>query len=267
MGSTAVRASSTAHWWAITSRPAQFALVAALLFISSGSALSGSRLTPGPDREWPPSSPPVFVREGGCTTGQTNNINAQAGIDGPERLQNPCRPGFPSGSPDDLTGFAFVLHGCMNGGIGEIALLFQIADIGDEFFLFVWRDFGGLPNDACGLAPFGALEFVKTKGPFFSIYDICDFAVPIADDERIFVGVIYRHISEVFGADWFFGRNDTPGFTDRAYVNLSGNQGDWEDLAVHGLDNRWGIVMTNLSTCGPLAVEQTSWGAVKAILR
>jgi hypothetical protein len=209
----------------------------------------------------------VFVREGGCTTGQTNNIDGQLGIDGPFRLQNPCRPTFPGGNPDELTGFAFVLNGCRNGGIGEVALFFATANPGDEFFLFVWRDFGGLPNDACGLAAFGALEFVKTEGPFFSIYDLCDFAIPIADDERIFIGVVYRAILEVFGADWYFGRNTTPGFSDRGYVNLSGTQGTWQDLNALGFGNRWGVVMTNLSTCGPLPVEPTTWGAVKALLR
>ena len=264
MGSTVAR-TACARLKGITSRPAQIAL-ALVLASSAGSAWADYRVTPGPDNEWPPSTPPLFVREGGCTTGQTNNINAQAGIDGPERFQNPCRPGFPE-NPNDLIGFAFVLNGCMNGGIGEIALRFQTAETGDEFFLFVWRDFGGLPNDACGLAAFGMFEFVKIEGPFFSIYDICDFSVPIADDERIFIGVIYRHITKLFGADWFFGRNNTPGFTDRAYVNLSGLQGDWEDLANLGFDNRWGVVMTNLSTCGTVAVEPTTWGAVKAILR
>jgi hypothetical protein len=240
-----------------------------LLALATGVAgrAHGQSLDIGPDRDWPPGSPPVFVRQGGCTAGQTNSINGQAGIDGPFRLQNPCRPTFPGGNPNELTGFAFVLHGCMNGGIGEIALHFATAEAGDEFFLYVWRDLGGVPNDACGLAAFGALEFVKSEGPFFSIYDICDFGVPIADDERIFVGVIYRVVTKVFGPDWFFGRNTTPGFPDHAYVNLSGQQGDWEDLAGLGLDNRWGVVMTNLSTCGPLPVEPSSWGAVKALLR
>lgn len=224
------------------------------------------RLNTGPtiDGPVPPTIPPQFA--GGCTTGQTNNLNGQAGIDGPEQFQSPCLPGSPEGI-DDLIGFAFVLRGCMDGGIGDVALNFRIADIGDPFYLFIWRDLGGLPNDACGLAAYGAIHYVQVDDVLFSVYNICNAAVPIADGERFFVGVVYHRITELFGPDWFIGRNVTPGFPDRAYINLSGQHGDWMDLHNIGLGNRWGIIMNILTDCGPVSVEPSSWGAVKALWR
>jgi hypothetical protein len=64
-------------------------------------------------------------------------------------------------------------------------------------------------------------------------------------------------------------RNIADGHADRGYVNLSGKPGGWVDMAGldQGLGNRWGVFMTNLPECGELAVEESSWGAVKALLR
>jgi len=98
-------------------------------------------------------------------------------------------------------------------------------------------------------------------------FNICNSAVPIADGERFFVGVVYHRITELFGPDWFIGRNVMPGFPDHAYGNLSGQHGDWMDLHNIGLGNRWGIIMNILTDCGPVSVEPSSWGAVKALWR
>ncbi len=210
--------------------------------------------------------PPVFTGDG-CTTGQTNDLDAEAGIFGAERTQTPCLPGE-SGREGDLTGFAFVVNGCLDGGIGEIALCFATAPIGDTFYLFVWRSVGGLPNDACGLAAYGARQVLQTEFPSFSVYDICDRQVPIADGERVFVGVVYRVVAQIFGPHWFMARNAEDGFADLGYINQTGADGDWVDMNTLGLGigNRWGVIMTNLTTCAPAPVEETSWGAVKALL-
>lgn len=204
----------------------------------------------------------------GCTAGQTNQIDAYAGINGEPREQFPCLPGHEQGGAGDLTGFDFVLRGCQAGLIGEIALHFRIAEIGDPFYLFVWRDLGGLPSDACGLAPYGAYHNVQVDGGLFSIYDLCDEMLPIAEGERIHIGVVYRFLSKVFGPDWYMGRNSATGYPDHAYVNLSGASGDWVDLATQGngeLGNRWGVFMTNLAQCGPADITPATWGAIKAL--
>jgi hypothetical protein len=259
------------------------ALIALLLVAIAGPLGAGSQASPTGAAGAPAAAPPRLVARAlprstapvspatprtGCITGQTNDLDGEAGIEDAFRVQSPCLPGQP-GTEGDLTGFAFVLSGCADGGIGEIDLCFGTAELEDEFYLFVWRSVGGLPNDACGLAAYGTLQHVQDEFPLFAIYDICAAHVPIAEGERIFIGVIYRYVSELFGADWFLARNVADGYADHGYVNLSGKPGVWVDMAGlnQGLGNRWGVFMTNVSECGGLAVEESSWGAVKALLR
>ncbi len=248
-------------------RAAAIAIAIAALGLAAAGAdarpASGAHLDPGPASALPAPPPPQFSHTG-CTAGQTNQIDAQAGIDGEPHEQFPCLPGQPGGA-GDLTGFAFVLRGCLTGGIGEIALHFRVAEIGDPFYLFIWRDLGGLPSDACGLAAYGAYHNIQVEGGLWSIYDLCSEMIPIADGERIHVGVVYRFLSNVFGPDWYIGRSSAPGFPDHAYVNLSGAQGDWVDLAAQGYANRWGVSMTNLTGCGPADITTSTWGAIKAM--
>lgn len=254
--------------------PRRRALVALTLIAVAGglpggtiTASAATRLVVRPLAAAAPTPLPAAPRDG-CVTGQTNDLDAQAGIEAEARVQSPCLPGRP-GAEGDLTGFAFVLTGCGDGGIGEISLCFGTAQLETPFYLFVWRSVGGLPADACGLAAYGALQRVQDEFPFFSVYDLCAARVPIAEGERIFVGVVYRNVVEILGPDWFLARNAEDGFADLGYVNMSGKPGVWADMAGLdlGLGNRWGVFMTILSECGGLAVEDSSWGAVKALLR
>lgn len=249
-------------------------VVALILVLTASGVLCGALPAPAAPRliAHPlaaPARPPLPAATGdGCVTGQTNDLDGQAGIEGEARVQSPCLPGQP-GAEGDLTGFAFVLTGCGDGGIGEIDLCFGTAQLETPFYLFVWRSVGGLPADACGLAAYGALQLVQDEFPFFSVYDICDAHVPVAEGERIFIGAVYRNVVEILGADWFLARNVADGFADQGYVNISGKPGVWTDMAGLdlGLGNRWGVFITIRSECGGLAVEDSSWGAVKALLR
>ncbi len=200
---------------------------------------------------------------GDCTVGQSNDLDSGAGLTDEFQLQGFCLPN-PPGTAGDLKGFAFPLIACQSGGLNQVFLSFWQAEIGDNFFLYVWRDTAGRPNDACEATPYVALEQVNGKGAFFSTHSVCDGAVHVEAGERFYIGVVYRALNNVFGPDWTVGHNSTSGFIDRGYVNLSGNHGDWVDLAAHGFDHEWGVFVSISGDCGPTALQSESWGQIRA---
>jgi hypothetical protein len=225
----------------------------------------GAELCDGPPPAAGPVAPPVFP-DAGCVTGQTNDLNGQLGLLGAREIQVPCHE-VPPGDLGDYKGFAFPLEACMTGGIDKVALNFRIADPGDPFILYIWRDLGGLPNDVCGLEAHLSVEYVEDGGLIFSMYDLCDLGIPLTLGERFWVGVVYKIIVRVFGADWYLGRNLEGGYSDTAYVNETGRPGAWADLIHYGHGNRFGVFVYLSDACGPVPVETSSWGAVKALMR
>ncbi len=64
-----------------------------------------------------------------------------------------------------------------------------------------------------------------------------------------------------------FGRQDIPGNVGRGYGNLSGAHDDWADLNDFGYGNLWGAENVIDTECGSVAVEPSSWGAMKGLYR
>ena len=85
-----------------------------------------------------------------CTSTQGATVNASIGIDGVAGAQGACIPGDP-GQPGGLIGFAFKLVSCEAAFVKKVGIHFQVADAGDQYRHYLWRNLGGIPNDACGL--------------------------------------------------------------------------------------------------------------------
>lgn len=88
-----------------------------------------------------------------CTSSQGATFcDHMIGIQGTFGPQGSCISGNP-GDPGDLVGFAWALASCQDGWVVETRVLFagDVVEPGDEWQLYLWRDLGGIPFDACGL--------------------------------------------------------------------------------------------------------------------
>jgi hypothetical protein len=243
-------------------------LAGTIVAIATAAAVPGASqagIDPGPLR--PPITIPLpAIEDDACVTGQTNDITGQLGLTGRTEVQLLCDQ-TPPGDPGDLKGFAFPLESCMDGAVDRVAINFRIGEPDVLFYIYLWRDQQALPLDACGLELYAGQHAIQEGGYTFSTYDLCDRGIPLADGERFWLGVIYRRVEYLFGANWYIGRNTGVGREDQAYLNESGVPGAWVDLNLSGLGNRYGIFVFESSDCGPVAVEPSSWGAVKALMR
>jgi len=202
---------------------------------------------------------------GDCTTNQGAVVNASIGIDGTFGAQGPCLAGSP-GQPGNLIGFAFALNSCMNAAVERVKVQFQIAQAGDQWHHYLWRDQGGLPNDACGLECGAATNLMITaNGPTIQTYDWEESACPceLVNGERFYVGVIYANVTTP--ADWAVGRNNIPVGAGNGFRNTTGNHGAWVELSTVGFGNRFAVEAVIGPDCGLVPVDPSTWGAVKSI--
>lgn len=225
----------------------------------------GATFVPGPDGvppiEWPP-----LVTDTDCTSTQGANVNASLGIQGAFGPLGACLPGDP-GQPGDLVGFAFPLLSCQDGFVKTTRVQFNVAEASDRFQLYLWRDQGGLPIDACGLECGVATNplTIGAAGPTVRSYSWVSQQCPCLtfNTERLHVGVVY--VNGTTPADWSVGRNNAPVGAGFGYGNLTGNHGDWADLNGFGYGNRWGVENVIGPSCGTVPVEETTWGTVKSL--
>jgi hypothetical protein len=162
-------------------------------------------------------------------------------------------------------GFAFPLPACGPGAVKATRVQF-LADAGDTYHLYLWRDLGGVPEDACGLecARTPAPAIISTGGPSVQTYDWTNLNCPCRLDDcgNLYVGVVYTVISDP--PDWHVGFETLGTVPDLGLVNLTGSHGDWRDLIDYGHGHRWGVENVIGSDCGPVPVEVASFEAAAA---
>lgn len=226
----------------------------------------GATLVPGPDGV-PPIPWPPLVNDTDCTSTQGAVVNASLGIQWAGAPQGACLPADP-GLPGNLIGFAFPLVSCQDGFVKTTRVQFNIAEATDLFHLYLWREQGGLPIDACGLecgVAVGNPLTIGAAGPTVRSFNWVAQQCPCLtfNGERLLVGVVY--VNGTTPADWLVGRNNAPVGAGFGYANLTGNHGDWQDLSGFGYGNRWGVENVIGPECGTVPVEPTTWGVVKSL--
>jgi hypothetical protein len=202
-----------------------------------------------------------------CTSTQGAVIDGSLGLQGPEGTFGCCLPGNP-GEPGNLNGFAMTLSSCQDGWVVTTNVMFNVADGGEVYHLYLWRDLGGIPYDACGLeCAYACDKVIGAAGPTWESHDWTGAGCPCVtfSQELLYVGVTYVTISTP--PDFYVGREDSPGHIGMAYGNLSGNHGDWTDLNDFGYGNLWGVENIIDTECGGVPVESSNWGSVKALYR
>jgi hypothetical protein len=202
-----------------------------------------------------------------CDSNQGAVINADLGLQSTvPRVQGPCIPGNP-GEPGDLAGFSFPVIACQEGFVKTTNVVFSQAQVGDQWQLYLWRDQGGFPLDACGMECAVANNplTIDADGQSEQTYDwIPDFCpCVVIDQERIHIGVVY--VNMIAPPDWFIGRNNFPRGPGFAYSNQTGNHGDWADMNDFGFGNWWGVELVIGTECSIVPVEPTSWGVLKSL--
>jgi hypothetical protein len=203
---------------------------------------------------------PVYAAD--CHVTQGAVVNASIGIDASVGAQGACLPGDP-GQPGNLIGFAFKLVSCQSALVERTRVQFQIADAGDQWHHYLWRDQAGLPNDACGLECAVATNLtISVNGPTLQTFDWPQpCACEVVNGEAFYVGVVYANVTNP--ADWRIGRNNVPVGPGNGFRNTTGNHGAWVELSTVGFANRFAVEATIGPDCGLIPVEGTSWGAVK----
>ena len=252
---------------------------AVIALLAAMPALAGN-LDPGPEIITP--SPPSPSHDGlNCISAQDATVNASLGLSNGHPDQGPCLEVPPPDSAN-LAGFAFPLASCGDGFVKYVDIQFNIADAGDEWQLYLWRDLAGLPNDACGMecaVAVGNPIQILNDGPTWETYNWAPEGCPCQTfgAERLWVGLIYVQLFSGL-PDWFLGRQEGPiGLFDMGYANVWGQHGAWEDLASFGFDygNRWGVqysVSTDCSATTSIPTEsegmsESTWGALRAYYR
>ncbi len=211
---------------------------------------------------------PSWPLDSGCVSNQGAAPNAGLGVQGAYGPQGDCVAGSTS-DPADLVGFAMALESCQDGWVMSTSVAFDLADQGDQWHLYLWRDLGGMPYDACGMECATAMNLsLSSAGPVWETHDWSPAACPCATyaGETLYVGAVYVNGSSP--ADWYVGYDDrVGGQSGRAFGNLSGAHGDWPDLNSYGYGFAWGVENVVDSDCGSVPVEASSWGAVKNLYR
>ncbi len=226
----------------------------------------GAALDPGPANV--PQIPwPTHTSDTDCASNQGAVVNSSLGINGAAAVQGPCLPGAP-GTPGNLIGFSFPVASCQDGFVKTTSVQFNTAGANDQFHLYLWREQGGLPLDACGLecgVAAGNPLTIGAPGPTVRSHDWIPQQCPCLtfQGERVHIGVVYQEVT--VAGNWFVGRNNTPGFIAHGYGNLTGNHGEWQDLNDFGFGNRWGVENIIGVECGVVPVEETTWGTVKSL--
>lgn len=185
--------------------------------------------------------PPVPANSVDCVSSQgAGAASAALGITNTTLItQGACLPGGP-GLPGNMVGFSLPVVSCQTGAVKNTSIGFFIPNPPGppgRYHLYLWRDQGGLPNDACGLecavAP-GNPQTIPVAGVSTQTFDWFPLGCPChtTAGERIHIGAVFAEITPA-PADWNVTRDTTqPSAPGRAYINLSGNHGGWNDL--HG---------------------------------
>lgn len=233
---------------------------------------SGASLGTGPEAS--PIAWPQLASAEDCASNQGAQVNSLLGINLVNiPPQGACLPGQ-DGEPGNLIGFAFPVLSCQKGMVKRTSVEFRGHAAGDLWQLYLWRDQGGIPVDACGLEcavasnPLGMAD----AGPTVETYDWRNQDCPCStfDSEKIYIGVVYVNVSSP--PDWMVGRENAAAGPGWGYVNLSGRHGDWDDLHPLGFGNKWGVENIIGSECGGSTsvgegLIEGTWGAVKSLYR
>ncbi|MGD8394987.1 MAG: hypothetical protein PVF43_05895, partial [Candidatus Eiseniibacteriota bacterium] len=175
------------------------------------------------------------------------------------------------------------LVSCGAGFVKYTDVEFNRADIGDAWQLYLWRDLGGLPNDACGLecaVAAGNPLTIQSDGPTWESYSWAAEGCPCqaTSGERLWVGIVYVQVESGI-PDWYVGRQEEPGgYVDHGYANVYGAHGDWGDLvdlAGPEFGNLWGVQYAVSTDCSPTTsipsgdgeIRESSWGRVRTLYR
>jgi hypothetical protein len=130
---------------------------------------------------------------------------------------------------------------CQTGGVKSTSVGFFIPSPPGppgRWQLYLWRDQGGLPNDACGLECAVAANPLTIPVGQVSVqtYDWVPQNCPCQTTigERIHIGAVYVDVTPT-PTDWYVTRDNTqPSVPGRNWINLSGNHGGWQDLHTLG---------------------------------
>lgn len=219
-----------------------------------------------PSIPWPQS--PLEAAD--CNSNQGAVVNAQLGIPGSFGPQGACLTGA-NGQPGNLIGFAFPVSSCQDGFVKTTRVQFNQAEVGDQWRLYLWRDSGGLPLDACGLECGVANNplTIPVPGPTVQSYDWITAQCPclVFQGERLHIGVVYVNGPGPQSFDWAVGRNSFPSGAGFAFGNLNGVHGNWQDLNSFGFGNKWGVENQIGPECGVVPVDASTWGQVKSLYR
>ena len=110
---------------------------------------AGASLEAGP--AVPPVAWPQLAGATDCASNQGAQVNSLLGINLVNiPPQGACLPGL-NGEPANLIGFAFPVMSCQTGVVKRTSVEFRGNAAGDLWQLYLWRDQGGFPADACGL--------------------------------------------------------------------------------------------------------------------
>jgi len=185
---------------------------------------------------------PARSLDSGCVSSQGATPNAGLGIQGTYGPQGDCVAGN-ANDPADLVGFALALESCQSGWVMSTSVAFNAAEQDDQWHLYLWRDLGGLPYDACGMECATAMNLsISQAGPVWETHDWSAAACPCATfaGETLYVGAVYVNGSTP--ADWYLAYDDSvAGMVGKAFGNLSGAHGDWPDLVSFGYGHTWGV--------------------------
>jgi hypothetical protein len=148
-----------------------------------------------------------------------------------------CLPGPPF-SPGNLVGFGFPLDNTVEDGlITAVKVWFrQLSQPDLTTNIYIWREDGGLPVDACGSELFKLIETPIPGAETYSVFEVSP-PVPMSVGERLWIGVVYPYTAPAI-PNWYIGSDgDVPSQTGRAFANVSGDHLDWFDLDDFG----WGL--------------------------
>lgn len=225
---------------------------------------------------------PVSSVDGACVSDQgATTLDNSLGLQDPANVginQGPCIPGG-AGAPGDLEGFAFPLTSCGDGFVVQSDITMDQRD-GDAhnalYHNYIWRDMGGIPNDACGMecAVATNLAIPPLNDHTNQTHDWTAAGCPCItfNGERLHQGVVFELIRPAtLGPDFFVSFDDQPAVPDldRCLVNLSATHGDWVDI--NGLASQFArpyhVAITIDEMCDGTPVEASTWGAMKNLYR